>query len=85
MKKKFVPVCVTSLLITLCIAEFARSAELPAETALDHYVREPDSNYSWEIVSETANDGLKSVVVDMVSHTWRTTADVNRPEWRLDR
>ena len=82
MNEKFVAVCVTSLLMAFCFAGFARSADLPAETALDSYVREPDSSYSWEIVRESANAGMNTVVVDMVSQTWRTTADVNRPEWR---
>jgi len=82
MRVKFALVHVTSLLMTFCVNTQARSADLPAETALDRYVHQPDRSYKWEVVSETKSDGMKTVVVDMVSQTWRTSADVNRTEWQ---
>ena len=56
--------------------------ELPRRTALDDYVEKPDPSYSWEISSTKEADGVKTIVVDMVSQNWRTTEEVNRTEWR---
>lgn len=56
--------------------------ELPQRTALDDYVNKPDDSYHWEVVSTDTKDGIKTVLIDMVSQTWRTKADVNRTEWR---
>lgn len=56
--------------------------ELPRRTALDDYVQKPDDSYSWKIASTKQADGIKTIVVDMVSQNWRTKADVDRTEWR---
>ena len=50
-------------------------------TALDHYVREPDSNYSYEIISTINEDGYKTFIVEMTSQKWLTKAEVNFPIW----
>lgn len=67
-------------MISLTASAFAE--ELPRRTALDDYVQKPDESYSWKISSTKNVDGLKTIVVDMVSQNWRTTKDVNRTEWR---
>jgi PhoPQ-activated pathogenicity-related protein len=56
--------------------------DLPKRTALDDYVEKPDESYRWEIVSTSVNDGVKSIVVDMVSQSWLTEKEVNRTEWQ---
>ncbi len=58
------------------------AGELPHQTALDAYVNEPDSSYQWKVVSETTTDGMKLVVIDMISQTWRTPDEVNRTKWQ---
>jgi PhoPQ-activated pathogenicity-related protein len=55
---------------------------LPATTALDDYVNAPDDSYTWKVVSSTTTDGVRSVVIDMISQTWRTAAEVDRPQWQ---
>ena len=55
---------------------------LPAKTALDDYINKPDDSYKWEVVSETTTDGMKVVIVDMTSQTWRTPDEVNRTAWQ---
>ena len=70
------------LLLTLCLAPVSRAEDLPRRTALDDYIEKPDDSYSWKIASTKNADGVKTVVVDMVSQTWRTKEDVDRPEWR---
>ena len=61
---------------------FLRAEELPQKTALDAYISRPDFSYEWKIVSESTTDGMKLVVVDMISQTWRTLDEVNRTKWR---
>ncbi len=56
--------------------------DLPAETDLDRYVHKPDPSYSWKVVSATSTDGINQVVLDMVSQTWLTEEQVNKPEWQ---
>ena len=60
----------------------ARAEELPQRTALDDYINKPDNSYKWNIVSETTTDGMKLVVVDMVSQSWRSAKEVNRTRWQ---
>ena len=68
--------------LTAGLMAVASAEELPRRTALDDYIEKPDDSYSWKIDSTKTVDGMKTVVVDMVSQTWRTKKDVNRPEWR---
>ena len=56
--------------------------DLPPRTALDDYIEKPDESYSWQIVGAESNDGIKTIVVDMVSQNWLTNEDVNRTEWQ---
>lgn len=60
----------------------AAGEELPRRTALDDYIQKPDDSYSWQVASTSTGNGMKTVVIDMVSQTWRTKKDVNRTEWR---
>ena len=68
------------LALAASISVFAN--ELPRRTAIDDYVQAADDSYSWQIVSVEEVDGLKTVVVDMVSQTWLTAAEVDRPTWQ---
>lgn len=69
----------------LCALGFAATAaaELPRRTALDDYVAAADSSYAWRVLSTVdADDGSRTVVVDMVSQHWLTDADVDRTAWQ---
>lgn len=74
------------LLLTLIISGAAAlsvsAEELPDRTALDEYINKPDDSYQWEVVSENSTDGMKLVVVDMISQSWRTPEEVNRTRWQ---
>ena len=50
--------------------------------ALDEYVHKVDESYSWSIHSESETDGVRTVIIDMVSQHWLTKEDIDRPEWR---
>jgi PhoPQ-activated pathogenicity-related protein len=52
------------------------------ETALDRYIGKPDPAYKYTLVQTTPGEGYTTYVLDMVSQTWLTTAEVDRPEWR---
>lgn len=53
-----------------------------AETALDRYVRKPDPSYRFSLAEKRPGDGHTVFVLDMVSQSWLTKAEVDRPEWR---
>ncbi len=55
---------------------------LPLRTPLDDYVQKPDPSYSWKVVSSTSADGMNTVVVDLISQTWRSPEEVDRPVWQ---
>ncbi len=50
-------------------------------TALDRYVAAPDASYRYTLVRTLKYPGLTAYQLDMVSQTWRTAAEVDRPEW----
>lgn len=52
------------------------------ETALDRYVKKPDSTFSWKVVHTVDGKDIKQYIVDMKSQTWRTEDDVDRPVWQ---
>lgn len=58
------------------------SQDLPERTSLDDYIEKPDDSYSWKITDIKNENGIKTILVDMVSQHWRTEQDVNRTEWR---
>ncbi len=82
MKRRFF--CTLTLFSLLFLAGSVCPAgdTLPRRTALDDYIQKPDDSYSWKVVSTQSAGGMKSVVVDMVSQTWRTKDEVDRPRWQ---
>jgi PhoPQ-activated pathogenicity-related protein len=52
------------------------------QTPLDRYVATPDPNYRYELVTTTAGPGFTTYVLDMTSQVWRSSSEVDRPEWR---
>jgi PhoPQ-activated pathogenicity-related protein len=66
----------TALLLLLSAAGHAADY-----TALDRYVAAPDSTYRYTLSRTLNYSGLTAYQLDMVSQTWLTTAEVDRPEW----
>ncbi len=65
------------------VAEKPSATEtLATETALDRYLANGDDSYRWQLLETVAGDGYTTYVIDMVSQTWRTKADVDRPVWK---
>ncbi len=54
----------------------------PTKTALDDYVAERDSTYSWKLVKTIPGDGCTTFVLDLKSQSWRTVPEVDRPVWQ---
>lgn len=71
-----------AILLAVGLTPCVIAEDLPRRTPLDDYVEKPDDSYSWKITSTEEKDGVKTFVIDMVSQNWRTTADVDRTEWR---
>jgi len=53
-----------------------------ARTALDRYVKAPDTNYSFRLASTVKGDGYTAYMIDMISQAWLTTNEVERPLWQ---
>jgi PhoPQ-activated pathogenicity-related protein len=63
-------------------ATLAQAGEPAAETALDRYLKRPDTSYRWSLVRTVPGSGFTTYVVDMTSQSWRTAAEVDRTEWK---
>ena len=76
---------VTMVKFTTLLASFLLFVSSPAhagETALDRYIKAPDSSFKFSLVKTVKLDGLTAQVLDMTSQTWRTPQEVNRTEWK---
>lgn len=51
-------------------------------TALDEYIAKPDPSYSWKLLKTIPGDGYTTYVVDMISQTWKSQPEVDRPIWQ---
>ena len=51
-------------------------------TALDRYVKAPDTNYSFRLASTTKGEGYTTYQIDLISQAWLTTNEVGRPLWQ---
>ena len=54
------------------------SAASVQETALDRYITKPDPSYAWKLVNTIPGEGYKAYVLELISQTWRTEAEVDR-------
>ncbi len=68
-----------ALLICLFLTQILTAEK---QTALDRYVASPDPSYRFEVIKTLSGDGYTAYVLDMTSQTWRSAAEVDRPEWR---
>lgn len=59
----------------------AAVAAAAADTALDRYVRKPDSSYKWEVKGTVPCGGCTATLIDLKSQTWRKAGEVNRTLW----
>ena len=71
-----------AILFLLSGQAIALAQDAPARTALDDYIQKPDDAYKWKIVSETEENGLKLVVINLTSQSWRSPDEVNRTKWK---
>ncbi len=50
-------------------------------TVLDEYIAKPDPSYRFEVVHNQSGEGATAFLVKMVSQTWLTEKEVDRPTW----
>jgi PhoPQ-activated pathogenicity-related protein len=67
--------------VVLLICALAPLAHGGDYTALDRYVAAPDASYRYTLLHTVNSPGLVAYQIDLVSQTWLTTAQVDRPEW----
>ena len=78
---------VISLLSFLLVTSIYPTSRVHADsaglelTALDRYVRAPDSNYKYSVINTVHGDGYTTFIVDMTSQKWLTEVEVNLPIW----
>ncbi len=58
--------------LRLCAADY---------TALDRYVAAPDDSYRYQLFRTIPAGDLTIYQLDLISQTWLTAAEVDRPEW----
>jgi len=51
-------------------------------TALDRYVSNPDTNYSFRVIQTIPDTDHTTYIMEMTSQTWLTQAEVNQPVWK---
>ena len=69
-------------MVVLLLLHLAAFSGRTAETALDRYVAQPDSAYRFKLVRSYPNIDHTLHVIEMVSQTWLSLAEVDRPEWQ---
>jgi len=73
------------LVLSLAGAVLASSSDrtqLGERTALDRYVKAPDTNYSFRLAGTTKGEGYTVYVLDLISQAWLTTNEVDRTLWQ---
>ena len=75
------PMCALVPLLIATLSLSTMAGELPQRTLLDDYVDQPDDSYTWQVAMTKEHEGVRLVVVDMVSQNWLTTEQVDRTEW----
>ena len=79
------PILVLTLSATSNVALAKPSSALESDEVgpktLDHYLAEPEPNYSWKIVATDDNEQVTSYVIDLTSLAWLTPQEVDRTEW----
>ncbi|MFN7918505.1 MAG: PhoPQ-activated protein PqaA family protein [Bryobacteraceae bacterium] len=58
------------------------SRQQQADTALDRYVRKPDSSYQYTHTGSIGCNGCKAELLDLTSQTWRKPEEVDRTVWK---
>ena len=58
------------------------SRQVSTPTALDRYVRAPDSNYRFELVDTAHGRGYTNYLLEITSQSWRKPSEVDRTLWK---
>ena len=67
-----------AVFLICALAPLARGADY---TALDRYVAAPDASFRYTLVGTVNSPGIVAYQIDLVSQTWLTTAEVDKPVW----
>jgi PhoPQ-activated pathogenicity-related protein len=51
-------------------------------SALESYINTPDESYYYTLANTVTGSGYTFYVLDMTSQTWRSSDEVNMPDWR---
>lgn len=65
-------------LLTLAVSFYASAR---GETALETYVRTPDSAYHYELAKKETSDAGTTYIIKMTSQSWLTAKEVNHTKW----
>jgi PhoPQ-activated pathogenicity-related protein len=57
-------------------------AQANPKNALDAYVAKPDPAFSWKVAGQVSGPGYHGAVLEMVSQTWLTAKEVDKPVWK---
>jgi PhoPQ-activated pathogenicity-related protein len=72
-----------ALIHLACLLLFATAfCAAEQQTALDLYVRAPDSHYQYTLVEKKVHSGCTEYLIRMTSQEWRSPAEVNQSVWK---
>lgn len=60
----------------------ASEEELALEKFLQSYVATEDAAYQWNIEQDVKTERIRYVLIDLVSQTWLSSDEVDRPQWK---
>jgi hypothetical protein len=84
--ERFNPILILFLMIGLFFSCNEKTFEEPPvetgnKTPLDVYVQTPDPAYQSQIMFQAKKSGYTYYVLKMISQTWLTREEVDKPEW----
>ncbi|MFL5294880.1 MAG: PhoPQ-activated protein PqaA family protein [Phenylobacterium sp.] len=68
--------------VAAAVALLGTPALANPKNALDAYVAKPDPAFSWKVVGQVSGPGYHGAVLEMVSQTWLTPKEVDKPVWK---
>ena len=72
--------------VSVGVAAAVALASTPAganpKNALDAYVAKPDPAFAWKAVNRVSGPGYHGAVLELISQTWLTSKEVDKPVWK---
>ncbi len=82
MLTKLIGAALAAAVLAGTVAAAQASDQVPAKTALDAYVAQPDPSFHWSVARTFKGRGYHGAVLDLTSQTWSSPARTDRSVWK---